>query len=80
MSTTPLLEIRNLAINFDTETGVVEAVKGISMTLGEGETLAVVGESGSGKSVTGLALTKLLPEPPVVYKSGEILFKGQDIL
>ncbi len=76
----PLLDIRNLAIHFDTENGVVEAVKGISMSLGEGETLAVVGESGSGKSVTGLALTKLLPQPPVVYKSGEILFKGRDIL
>jgi len=76
----PLLDIRNLSIAFDTENGVVEAVKGISLTLGEGETLAVVGESGSGKSVTGLSLTRLLPQPPVVYKSGEILFKGQDVL
>ena len=72
----PLLDVRNLAIHFATETGTVEAVKGISFTLGEGETLAMVGESGSGKSVTGLALTRLLPEPPAVYRSGEILFKG----
>jgi ABC-type dipeptide/oligopeptide/nickel transport system ATPase component len=42
--------------------------------------LAVVGESGSGKSVTGLALTRLLPEPPAIYKSGEILLDGQDVL
>ncbi len=75
-----LLDVRNLAIHFETETGTVEAVKGISFSLGEAETLAVVGESGSGKSVTALALTRLLPEPPTVYRSGEILFKGRDVL
>jgi ABC-type dipeptide/oligopeptide/nickel transport system ATPase component len=77
---TPLLDIRNLAIHFHTETGVVEAVKGISFTLEKGETLAIVGESGSGKSVTGLALTRLLPEPPTRYASGEILLDGVDVL
>ena len=76
----PLLEIRNLAIHFHTEGGVVEAVKGISHTLEKGETLAIIGESGSGKSVTGLALTRLLPEPPARYVSGEILFDGRDVL
>ena len=76
----PLLEIRNLAIHFATETGTVEAVKGISFTVEQGETLAIVGESGSGKSVTGLALTRLLPEPPTIYRSGEILLNGQDVL
>ena len=77
---TPLLDIRNLAIDFATETGTVEAVKGISFSLMEGETLAIVGESGSGKSVTGLALTRLLPEPPALYRSGEILLHGRDVL
>ncbi len=76
----PLLDIRNLAIHFHTENGVVEAVKGISLTLEKGETLAIIGESGSGKSVTGLALTRLLPEPPAKYASGEILFDGRDVL
>ncbi len=80
MSETPLLEVRNLAIHFATETGTVEAVKGISFSLQKGETLAIVGESGSGKSVTGLALTRLLPEPPTIYKSGQILLDGQDVL
>ena len=80
MPTAPLLDIRNLAIDFATETGTVEAVKGISFTLMEGETLAIVGESGSGKSVTGLALTRLLPEPPALYRSGEILLHGRDVL
>lgn len=80
MSKTPILEIRNLAIDFATETGTVEAVKGISFSLMAGETLAIVGESGSGKSVTGLALTRLLPEPPAIYRSGQILLHGNDIL
>jgi ABC-type dipeptide/oligopeptide/nickel transport system ATPase component len=76
----PLLEVRNLAIDFQTEGGTVNAVKGISFSLEKGKTLAVVGESGSGKSVTGLALTRLLPEPPAMYRSGEILLEGRDVL
>src|SRR4051794_14822178 len=80
MPDTPLLDVRNLAIHFATETGMIEAVRGISFQLRAGETLAVVGESGSGKSVTGLALTRLLPEPPAVYRSGEILLEGRDVL
>jgi len=75
-----LLEIRNLVINFETETGTVEAVRGINLSIAQGETLAIVGESGSGKSVTGLALTRLLPEPPVRYVSGEILLEGRNVL
>jgi ABC-type dipeptide/oligopeptide/nickel transport system ATPase component len=80
MPDAPLLDIRNLAIHFATETGIIEAVRGISFQLAAGETLAIVGESGSGKSVTGLALTRLLPEPPAVYSSGEILLDGKDVL
>lgn len=80
MSSTPLLDIRNLSIHFHTENGVVEAVKDLSLTLAKGETLAVVGESGSGKSVTGLALTRLLPEPPARYSGGGIFLEGQDVL
>jgi ABC-type dipeptide/oligopeptide/nickel transport system ATPase component len=77
---TPLLEIKNLTIRFATENGNVEAVNDASWALEKGETLAIVGESGSGKSVTALALTRLLPEPPAQFASGEILLNGRDVL
>jgi ABC-type dipeptide/oligopeptide/nickel transport system ATPase component len=80
MNAAPLLEIRNLSIGFATETGKVEAVKNVSLSLEKGQTIAIVGESGSGKSVTALSLTRLLPEPPATYDSGQILLKGQDVL
>jgi ABC-type dipeptide/oligopeptide/nickel transport system ATPase component len=80
MPDAPLLDIRNLAIDFAGETGTTQAVRGISFTLQKGETLAIVGESGSGKSVTGLALTRLLPEPPAIYRSGDILLDGRNVL
>jgi len=76
----PLLEVRDLRIRFRTESGVTDAVRGISFSLEKGEALAIVGESGSGKSVTALALTRLLPTPPAEFVSGEILFEGHDVL
>ena len=74
----PLLEVRHLTIRF--APGATPAVDDVSLSIGEGETLAVVGESGSGKSVTALALTRLLPEPPTRYEGGEILLAGRDLL
>jgi oligopeptide transport system ATP-binding protein len=58
----------------------VKAVDGVSFELQPGETLGIVGESGSGKSVTNLSIIRLIPEPPGKIVSGEIIFKGQDIL
>ncbi|MGA3172115.1 MAG: ABC transporter ATP-binding protein [Chthoniobacteraceae bacterium] len=78
--TEPLLEVKDLTIEFATERGTFEAVKQVSFSVNKGETLAIVGESGSGKSVSALALTRLLPEPPARYKSGSILWKGEEIL
>jgi ABC-type dipeptide/oligopeptide/nickel transport system ATPase component len=75
-----MLSLRNLRINFGTGANRVEAVKGINLNIEAGETVALVGESGSGKSVTGMALTRLLPEPPAVYVGGEILFEGENVL
>lgn len=75
-----LLRVSDLKIDFSTEDGLVPAVQGVSFEVGEGESLAIVGESGSGKSVTALALTKLLPEPPARYAGGSISFGGEEIL
>lgn len=75
-----MIELRNLSIDFGRGPNRVQAVRNIHLHIAAGETLAVVGESGSGKSVTGLALTRLLPEPPAVYASGEILVDGGNVL
>lgn len=75
-----ILEIRDLKVSFQTFFGEVEAVRGVSYNVGKKETVAVVGESGCGKSVTANAIMQLLPVPPAVYKGGEIIFKGENLL
>src|SRR3982751_223937 len=75
-----LLEVKNLRTYFETEDGIVKAVDDISFRLKRGETLGIVGESGSGKSVTNLSIIRLIPDPPGKIVSGEVIFKGQDIL
>jgi len=76
---TPLVDIRNLSIDFITDHGTVHAVREVSYQIGKGETVAIVGESGSGKSVSALALTRLLPVPPAKVVSGEILVEGRNV-
>ncbi|MET9670237.1 ABC transporter ATP-binding protein [Streptomyces sp. NPDC006475] len=76
----PLLEVRDLHVEFRTRDGVAKAVNGVAYTVFEGETLAVLGESGSGKSVTAQAVMGILDIPPGKITGGEILFRGQDLL
>lgn len=76
----PLIDVRNLAIEFATPSGVVRVVEDVSFSIEPGKTLGLVGESGSGKSVTALSLARLLPSPPARYPAGEILVEGRDIL
>src|SRR5262245_57061114 len=75
-----MLEIRDLAVSFATEGGTVRAVNGISYALKEGEVLGVVGESASGKSVHALSILQLLSPPAGRIDSGEIHFRGADLL
>ncbi len=78
--TEPVLSIRDLVVEFDTTDGVVHAVDGVSYDVFPGETLGVVGESGSGKSVTVMASLGLIQVPPGRIVSGEVLYRGRDIL
>jgi peptide/nickel transport system ATP-binding protein len=72
--TYPLLQIKNLSVDFVTDSENIAAVKNISFEVSKGETVAVVGESGSGKTVTSLSILQLLPSPSAQYKTGEIFF------
>ncbi|ABW26394.1 ABC transporter ATP-binding protein [Acaryochloris marina] len=74
--TDPILEIRNLQVQFQTEGQTVNAVNNVSLTVHRGQTLGIVGESGSGKSVTSLSVMRLVPTPPGKIAQGEILFHG----
>jgi peptide/nickel transport system ATP-binding protein len=74
----PLLQIRGLEVGFQTQRGLVPAVRGVDLTLYAGQTLAIVGESGSGKSTTAQSIIDLLPGTGKVT-GGEILFEGRDL-
>ena len=75
-----MLEVTDLTVSFRSDGRTIPAVKSVSLSVEKGETLAIVGESGSGKSVTAMALTRLLPEPPAIYETGDILFEGRSVL
>jgi oligopeptide/dipeptide ABC transporter ATP-binding protein len=78
MSSEPILSIRDLTVEFDTEDGVVHAVTGVSYDLYPGEVLGVIGESGSGKSVSVMSVLGLIPDGRIA--TGQALYKGRDLL
>ena len=75
-----LLEIEDLRVRFDTASGTVRAVDGLSLSIAPGEAVALLGESGSGKSVAALTLLQLLPQPAGRIIGGRVLFGGRDLL
>ncbi len=75
----PILEVRNLSIAYPITIGTVQAVRDVSLTLADGESLGLVGESGCGKSTLGLAILDLL-RPPGRITGGQIIYRGRDIL
>jgi microcin C transport system ATP-binding protein len=79
-SSQPLLSVRDLSVAFRQGEREILAVDRISFDLKKGETVALVGESGSGKSVSALSVLKLLPYPAASHPSGQIYFKGEELL
>lgn len=75
-----ILEIKNLTIHYVTDDEVVKAVNDISITLEEGESLGLVGETGAGKTTTAMGVLGLVPDPPGKIISGEVIYKGKDLL
>ncbi len=75
-----ILKIENLKVSFQTDLGLVEAVRGVDFEIEEGEAMALVGESGCGKSVTAQSVLKLHPSPPAGIDEGHIILQGKDIV
>lgn len=74
-----LLTIQNLYTEYATDHGLVQAVNGVSLTIGRGETLGLVGETGAGKTTTALSILKLIQSPPGRIKSGKIFLGDQEL-
>src|SRR5258706_16092237 len=78
MTAIPLLDVRDLTVEFSTRRGIVQAVQHVDIAVAKGETLAIVGESGSGKSVTSFAVMRILDRAGRIAE-GAIAFTGLDI-
>ncbi len=76
----PLLRVENLRVDFGRGESRVQAVRGVSFDVRQGETLGLVGESGSGKSVTAMSILQLLPYPKASHPTGSIRFRGQELI
>ena len=74
------LQIKNLSVEFRTFDGTVKAINNLNLELEKGKTIGLVGETGAGKTTTALAIMGLIPSPPGVITSGEILFEGKNLL
>ena len=78
-NTPKVLEVKNLRVNFTSDSGMVYAVRGVSFDLYKGETLCIVGESGSGKSVTSKTIMGILAANAII-DSGQIIYEGEDLV
>ena len=77
---TPIIEIQDLIVHYETDTGVVEAVNNISLVINKGEVLGLVGETGAGKTSIALSIMGLLPKPPAHVIQGSIKLNGDELL
>jgi peptide/nickel transport system ATP-binding protein len=80
MNSEPLLEIKDLYVHFDVYGGTLKVLDGVSFVVQSGQKVGLVGETGCGKTTTMKAILRILPMPPARIASGEIYFKGKDVL
>jgi peptide/nickel transport system ATP-binding protein len=80
MNTPPLLEIKDLSVHFNVYGGTLKVLDGVDFTVYRGQRVGLVGETGCGKTTTMKSILRILPMPPAQIPSGEIYFKGQDVL
>lgn len=76
----PVLKVQNLSVDYVVGAGTFHAVKDVSFEMGPGRVVGIVGETGCGKSTLGHAIPRILAEPPARIRSGQILFRGMDLL
>src|SRR5688572_27487821 len=79
MMSHPILDVRNLRVEYMSPRGPVRAVNDVSFQIGQGEVYGLAGESGCGKSTIALSILRVL-NPPAIITGGEILFQGRDVL
>lgn len=74
-----LLDIKDLTIYYETDDGIVQALNGVNLKLGVGETLGLVGETGAGKTTLARGIMGLVPNPPGKIVGGQVLYEGKDL-
>ncbi len=77
---TDLLNIKNLTVDYKTDSGTSHVLNGVSLSVDKGETLGLVGETGAGKTTTALSIMRLLPKKTGFVRDGEIVFENKDLL
>jgi peptide/nickel transport system ATP-binding protein len=76
----PLLQVRNLHVQYRTFDGLLKVLNGVELAIAEAERVSLVGETGCGKTTTIKSILQVLPKPPAEISAGEILYRGKDIL
>ena len=80
MENTPILSVRNIEVVYTQGKKIVHAVNGVSFDMQRGETLGLVGETGAGKTTIAKSILRILPDPPAIFKGGDILLDGQSLM